>query len=104
MLFCLTILVSCSNKLNDLSGTYESINDKSKIIITKLSDNEYSLKPEDNHSLITGLRSGNILTGKISANINGHPEDVPYTCEFSSSFDTIFLRTAAMTLTCKKIN
>ncbi len=82
LLFSLTLgFSSCSDKLNDLSGTYQNIKDFSETKIERTSDNDYLLISPDGKYKVPVKRNGNILSGTFKgSNIS---------CEFNSTFDTI---------------
>ena len=87
---------SCKTKLNDLSGSYETIDDKQLLQVKRITDKEYEItSPYDSTKLIF-TRNGDTLYSSF--------KNQQLICEFSHTYDTLFGKEdGKITITCVKI-
>ena len=88
---------SCKTGLNDLSGSYETIDDKQLLKVKRINEKEYEItSPYDSTKLIF-TRNGDTLYSSFKKQ--------QLTCEFNHTYDTLIGKEdGKITITCTKVN
>ena len=87
---------SCTTKSNDLSGSYETIDEKQLLQVKRITDKEYEItSPYDSTKLIF-TRNGDTLYSSFKKQ--------QLTCEFNHTYDTLFGKEDGnISITCVKV-